>query len=52
MKKYVCNLCGYIYDEAAGDPDNSVAPGTKWADVPEDWVCPLCGADKSQFSEA
>ena len=42
MKKYVCDLCGYIYDEA---------PGTKWEDVPEDWVCPLCGADKSQFSE-
>ena len=40
MKKYVCDLCGYIYDEAAGDPDNGVAPGTKWADVPEDWVCP------------
>ena len=49
MKKYVCDLCGYIYDEAAGDPDNGVAPGTKWADVPEDWVCPLCGADKSHF---
>ena len=51
MKKYVCYLCGYIYDEAAGDSDNGVAPGTKWEDVPEDWVCPLCGADKSQFSE-
>ena len=51
MKKYVCDLCGYIYDEAAGDPDNGVAPGTKWEDVPEDWVCPLRGADKSQFSE-
>ena len=51
MKKYVCDLCGYIYDEAAGDPDNGVAPGTEGEDVPEDWVCPLCGADKSQFSE-
>ena len=49
MKKYVCDLCGYIYDEAAGDPENGVAPGTKWEDVPEDWVCPLCGADKSQL---
>ena len=48
--KYVCDLCGYIYDEAAGIPDAGIAPGTKWADVPEDWVCPLCGADKSQFS--
>lgn len=51
MKRYVCPLCGYLYDEAAGDPENGVAPGTKWEDVPEDWVCPLCGADKSQFSE-
>ena len=48
--KYVCDLCGYIYDEAAGIPDEGIAPGTKWADVPEDWVSPLCGADKSQFS--
>ena len=51
MKKYVCDLCDYIYDEAAGDPENGGAPGTKWADAPEDWVCPLCGPDKSQFSE-
>ena len=51
MKKYVCNLCGYVYDEAAGDPDNGVAAGTKWEDVPEDWVCPLCGAPKEEFSE-
>ena len=48
--KYVCDLCGFIYDEAAGIPDEGIAPGTKWADVPEDLVCPLCGADKSQFS--
>ena len=52
MKKYVCDLCGYIYDEAAGVPDDGIEPGTKWEDVPEDWVCPLCGADKSHFSEA
>ena len=45
MKQYECDLCGYIYDEAAGIPDEGIAPGTKWADVPEDWVCPLCGAD-------
>ena len=51
MKKYECVLCGYVYDEAAGDPDNGIAPGTKWEDLPADWVCPLCGADKSQFSE-
>ncbi len=49
MKKYVCTVCGYIYDEAAGDPDNGVAPGTKWADVPEDWVCPDCGVGKDMF---
>ena len=50
MDKYVCDMCGYIYDPAEGDPDNGVAPGTPWEKVPEDWVCPLCGADKSQFS--
>jgi rubredoxin len=46
MKKYVCNLCGYVYDPADGDPDNGVAPGTAFEDLPEDWVCPLCGAGK------
>ncbi len=48
--KYVCTVCGFIYDEAAGDPDNGVAPGTAWADVPEDYVCPLCGVGKDMFS--
>ena len=51
-EKFVCDLCGYIYDEAAGAPDEGVAPGTLWVDVPDSFVCPLCGADKSQFSEA
>jgi rubredoxin len=51
MKKYVCSVCGYVYDEAAGDPDNGIAPGTKWESLPEDWVCPMCGASKSEFSE-
>ena len=41
--KYVCEVCGYVYDEAAGDPDNGIAPGTKWEDLPEDFVCP-CAA--------
>ena len=50
--KYVCTVCGYIYDEAAGDPDNGVAPGTAWADVPEDWVCPLCSVGKDEFEAA
>ena len=52
MKKYVCDVCGYIYDEAAGDPDNGIEPGTAWEDVPEDFLCPLCGVGKDQFSEA
>ncbi len=51
MKKYVCDICGYVYDEAAGDPDHGIAPGTKWEDVPEDYVCPLCGVGKDNFSE-
>jgi len=51
MKKYVCSVCGYVYDEAAGDPENNIAPGTTWESLPEDWVCPLCGASKSEFSE-
>jgi len=46
-----CDICGYIYDEAAGDPGNGVAAGTVFADVPEDWLCPVCGADKSAFEE-
>ena len=49
--KYVGTVCGFIYDEAAGDPDNGVAPGTAWADVPEDYVCPLCGVGKDMFEQ-
>lgn len=52
MDKYECNICGYVYDPAAGDPDNGVAPGTKFEDVSEDWVCPVCGAAKSEFTKA
>ncbi len=51
MAKYVCSVCGYEYDEAAGDPDNGIAPGTKWEDIPEDFTCPLCGGGKDQFNE-
>ncbi|WP_297427946.1 rubredoxin [Clostridium sp.] len=51
MEKYICTVCGYIYDEAEGDPDNGVAPGTKFDDIPEDWVCPLCGVPKSDFEK-
>ena len=50
MEKYVCQVCGYVYDPAAGDPDNGVNPGTAFADIPADWVCPVCGADKDSFS--
>ena len=49
--KYVCDVCGWEYDEEAGFPDAGIEPGTKWEDVPEDFECPLCGVDKSQFSE-
>ena len=49
MKNYVCLLCGYTYDPAEGDPDNGVAPGTKFEDIPDTWVCPLCGAGKEDF---
>lgn len=49
MDKYECSICGYIYDEAEGDADNGIAAGTKFADLPADWVCPTCGADKDAF---
>jgi rubredoxin len=49
MEKYVCTPCGYIYDPAVGDPDNGVAAGTAYADLPEDWCCPECGAEKEYF---
>ncbi|MEG2931032.1 MAG: rubredoxin [Ruthenibacterium sp.] len=49
MKKYVCTICGYLYDEAAGIPASGIAPGTAWEQLPEGWVCPLCGAAKSEF---
>lgn len=50
MKKYVCDVCGYVYDPAVGDPDNGIAPGTKFEDLPDTWVCPECGAGKADFS--
>jgi rubredoxin len=49
MNKFECTACGYIYDEVLGDPDGGIAPGTKWEDVPEDWVCPVCGVGKDGF---
>jgi rubredoxin len=50
MDKWACTICGYVYDPSKGDPDNSVAPGTTWEDIPHDWVCPICGAPKCDFS--
>lgn len=50
MKRYVCDVCGYVYDPAKGDPENGVMEGTPWEDVPEHWVCPVCGVGKDQFS--
>lgn len=49
--KYVCTVCGYVYDEAIGDADSGLAAGTKWADIPETWVCPVCGVGKDQFTQ-
>jgi len=51
MDRYVCTICGYVYDPEQGDPDNGVAPGTKFEDVPDDWQCPVCGASKSDFEK-
>ena len=51
MKKWICAVCSYVYDETLGDPDGGIAPGTKWEDIPDDWSCPVCGASKSDFEE-
>ena len=51
MDKYECKLCGYVYDPEAGDPDNGVAPGTGFESLPDDWVCPVCGAGKEDFKK-
>lgn len=51
MQKYICSICGFIYDESAGYPEGSIVPGSRWQDISEDWVCPLCGAFKDAFKE-
>lgn len=51
MDKYVCDVCGYVYDPEKGDPDGGIEPGTAFEDIPDDWVCPVCGAGKDQFSK-
>lgn len=52
MQKWVCVPCGYVYDPEDGDPNNGIDPGTAFEDLPEDWVCPVCGVDKSFFEQA
>ncbi len=49
MEEYICTVCDYIYDPAKGDSDGSIEPGTAFEDLPDDWICPVCGVDKSQF---
>ena len=51
MAKYVCTVCGFVYDEAEGYPDGGIAPGTKWVDVPDDFTYPLCGVGKDMFEQ-
>jgi rubredoxin len=50
MKKYICDVCGYVYDPQVGDPDNNIPAGTAFEDLPDDWTCPVCGAGKDDFS--
>lgn len=49
MKKYVCKVCGYIYDPQTGDPDSNIPPGTPFEKLPDNWICPVCGVGKSDF---
>lgn len=49
MKKFQCNICGFIYDETTGNPEHGIKSGTLWEDIPENWVCPECGVDKVDF---
>lgn len=51
MVKFVCKVCGYVYDPAKGDPESNIQPGTTFEDLPADWICPVCGAPKNQFEE-
>jgi rubredoxin len=51
MEKWTCVPCGYVYDPEVGDPDNDVAPNTPFEKLPEDWTCPVCGAEKDQFEK-
>jgi rubredoxin---NAD+ reductase len=50
FQSYICNICGYVYNEEEGDDDGNLPPGTRFEDIPENWVCPVCGAAKKEFS--
>lgn len=50
MEKYICKVCDWVYDPAVGDPDGGIAPGVAFSDLPDDWVCPVCGVGKDQFA--
>lgn len=50
MMRWICLACGHVYDEAEGDPDHGIPPGTAFADLPEDWDCPFCGSDRQHFA--
>ena len=51
MDKYICTVCYWVYDPEIGDPEHGIAPGTKFEDIPDDWVCPLCGVGKEDFEK-
>jgi rubredoxin len=51
LQKYRCTVCGYIYDPELGDPEGKIRPGTAFEDLPQEWLCPICGADKSAFEK-
>ena len=51
MDKYICTVCDWVYDPEIGDPEHGIAPGTKFEDIPDDWVCPLCGVGKDDFEK-
>jgi len=51
MEKWECTVCGYVYEEEKGDPESGIDPGTKFAELPSDWVCPVCGAEKDMFEK-
>ncbi|WP_281783830.1 rubredoxin [Sinimarinibacterium flocculans] len=51
MARYECVICGHIYDEELGDPETGIAPGTRWEDIPDDWMCPDCGAGKDSYEK-